>query len=98
MDYSRTLAYETHSGGTSDASTLPHGFIITPMASSDWQLRYDFEKRISLESVLLFEPVEEGLYHQSFLMRVLRRIAVMAQGLREMEILVRDLSGGDTVA
>jgi ribosomal protein S18 acetylase RimI-like enzyme len=98
IEYDRTLDYETHSAGISEVPILPDGFFQIPVTSSDWQLRYEFEKRISRESAVGFEPVEVGLYRQSIWMRVLRSIATVAQGLRDTEFMVRDQRGGDSVA
>jgi GNAT superfamily N-acetyltransferase len=72
---------------------LPPGYTQTHLARFDWKPRYELEKRITPETLLKYEPVEEGRFRQPAIMRLLIPIINFAQGTRDENFMIRDAQG-----
>lgn len=69
---------------------LPAGYTELPLKRFDWQPRYKLEKRISPANLLKYEPVEEGRFRQSGIMRVIMPLIIWAQGTRDETFQIQD--------
>ena len=72
---------------------LPPGYTELPLKRFDWQPRYELEKRISPENLLKYEPVEEGRFRQTGIMRLIAPLIIWAQGTRDETFQILDAQG-----
>lgn len=76
---------------------LPEGYHQEPLRYTDWQSRYELEKRVTPEPLLKYEPVEKSRYRRTFLIRLLRPIVMAAQGYQRTDFVIRT-NVGEVVA
>jgi ribosomal protein S18 acetylase RimI-like enzyme len=72
---------------------LPEGYRHELLRYTDWQSRYELEKRVTPEQMLKYEPVEKSRYRRPFLMRLLRPIVLAAQGYKRTDFVIRTNKG-----
>ena len=72
---------------------LPVGYTELPLKRFDWQPRHEMEKRISPPNLLKYEPVEEGRFRQSGMMRLIAPLIIWAQGTRDEAFQILDTQG-----
>jgi GNAT superfamily N-acetyltransferase len=91
--YSGNVEMQIHPDKVFPAPDLPDGYHLLPLKRFDWHPRYELEKRISPESLLKYEPVEEGRFRHSPVMRLILPLIIRAQGKREAAFQIRDTRG-----
>ncbi len=72
---------------------LPEGYFLEPLRYTDWQSRYELERRVTPEPLLKYEPVEKSRYRRPPLMRLLRPIVMAAQGYKRTDFVIRTNEG-----
>lgn len=88
--YTGHIQFQIQPGEVPPAPGLPAGYNLLPLKRFDWKPRYDLEKRISPENLLKYEPVEEGRFHQSGIMRLIAPLIIWAQGTRDETFQIHD--------
>jgi ribosomal protein S18 acetylase RimI-like enzyme len=72
---------------------LPEGYLLDPLDYTDWRSRYELERRITPESLLQYEPVEQSRYRRPLLARLLRPIVMAAERIRRYDFVIRTDEG-----
>ncbi len=91
--YSGHIDYQCQLDQAPALPQLPAGFTQLPLKRFDWQPRYQLEKRISPENLRQYEPVEEGRFRQSGLMRLIAPLIIWAQGSRDLSFQIHNTHG-----
>jgi ribosomal protein S18 acetylase RimI-like enzyme len=96
--YSGSIEFQVTPETTPPAPTLPEGYNQSPLDRFDWQPRYQLEERIAPPGLQRYEPVEVGRFRQPVMMRLMLPLILLAQGIREKEIIIRNLAEGQVVS
>jgi ribosomal protein S18 acetylase RimI-like enzyme len=88
--YSSSGRYILTPEGAASKPPLPEGYSTGPLEYTDWQTRYDLERRIKPEPYLKYEPVEKSRYRRPFFARILRPIVMAASRLDRTDFVIRD--------
>jgi hypothetical protein len=69
--------------------SLLEGYYLEPLDYTDWQSRYELERRIIQEPLLKYESVEKSRYRRTLLARLLRPTVMVAGGYRRTDFVIR---------
>lgn len=69
--------------------SLLEGYHHEPLDYTDWQSRYELEKRATPKPLLKYEPIEKSRYRRTLLARLLRPVVMAAEGYRRTDFLIR---------
>ncbi|HEY45900.1 MAG: hypothetical protein AMJ88_12010 [Anaerolineae bacterium SM23_ 63] len=72
---------------------LPEVYYLEPLDYTDWQTRYELERRATPEPLLKYEPVEKSRYRRTLIARLLRPIVMTAEGYRITDFVIRTNEG-----
>ena len=81
-----------------NVSPLPARYTVSKLARSDWQTRFELERRITPDEIQHYESVEKGRFRQPLMMRLLVPIMNLVQHSKEEDFVVRDTNTDQTVA
>jgi ribosomal protein S18 acetylase RimI-like enzyme len=96
--YGRMIEFEMKLDAIPPGPSLPQGYTQSLLGAFDWRPRFELEKRTTPQSLTRYEPVVEGRFCPPAMMRLLRPVALLAQGTRDRRFIVRDLAGGKIVS
>ena len=91
--YSSSSMYTMTPDEVPPEPSLPEGYKLEPLGYTDWQSRYELERRVTPEPFLKYEPVEQSRYHRPLLARLLRPIVMAAGGYRRDDLVIRTDEG-----
>ncbi len=95
--YSSDIQMELKPSSTIPHPKIPDGYSLEPLSSSNWEIPFELEKRIAPENTQKYEPVEEGRYKRSIVLRMLMKVFDLAQGIRTSRFCVRKNGSGQIV-
>jgi ribosomal protein S18 acetylase RimI-like enzyme len=91
--YSSSSMYHITPDQAPPEPPMPEGYHLDPLDYTDWRSRYELERRITPESWLQYEPVEQSRYRRPLLARLLRPIVMAAEGYRRYDFVIRTDEG-----
>jgi GNAT superfamily N-acetyltransferase len=91
--YSGDLDMQMTTGRVPTVPVLPSGYQLLSLDRFDWQSRYELEKRISPQNLLIYEPVEEDRFRHPPVMRLILPLILRAQGKQDQLFQILDPSG-----
>jgi hypothetical protein len=73
--------------------SLPDGWSVTPLADSNWRIRYDLALRTTPQEVRKFEPISEAKFKMPFLLRTVGKLFDFMGGSKNGRFVLRAPDG-----
>ncbi len=73
--------------------SLPEGWSVTPLADTNWRIRYELALRTTPEKVKQFEPISERKFQMPFFLRTFAKLFEFAGGVKNARLVLQAPNG-----
>jgi ribosomal protein S18 acetylase RimI-like enzyme len=91
--YTSSIEYDVQKDLPVTPVPFPDGYTLASLKNGNWKAIYQFTKRITPESITLFEKISKGRFRILFLMRMLASLVDMVGGMRSIRVVVKEPNG-----